>query len=185
MEQPTLARHTKRIKAFHQTIQTIVRYWSKVDVRAPNECWPWLAGTNAQGYGLFSVGMQQFRASRFGYWVHTGVYPGDRMVCHSCDNPPCQNPAHLFLGTALENSQDKIKKGRFRTTSPKVHGEQNGRAKLDDASVRYVLASYATGCVTQQALADELGVADTTIWKIIRRKSWTHVNVTEVRSDLS
>lgn len=76
-------------------------------------CWNWKAGVDKNGYGTFT-GFGYQRAHRLSYWVHFGVHPGERLVCHRCDNPSCVRPDHLFLGTHQVNADDKMSKGRHR-----------------------------------------------------------------------
>ena len=104
------------------------RFWSKVDQRGPDECWPWTASTNG-GYGAFGAKlfgekkMRVHRAHRVAFFLATGVAPDDLVVCHSCDNPPCCNPAHLWLGTQADNNRDMSIKGRNGMTR-KTHCPQ-------------------------------------------------------------
>lgn len=86
-------------------------------MRGPDECWPWKAGTDRDGYGKFAIGLgnrkqKHVRATRFGFELLVGPLGDDEFVCHTCDNPPCCNPAHWFTGTPAENVQDKLGKGR-------------------------------------------------------------------------
>lgn len=89
------------------------RFWAKVDRRGPDECWPWRAATDRDGYGAFNVRAAMFGAHRVSWKITTGATP-TKCVCHTCDNPRCVNPAHLWLGTHQDNMQDKIAKGRAR-----------------------------------------------------------------------
>src|SRR5947207_2239107 len=90
------------------------RFWDKVNVIGNNDCWEWRAGRNPQGYGLFWLEGRQQPASRVAWLASAGRIPETEWVLHRCDNPPCCNPAHLFLGTAKMNTQDMIAKGRDR-----------------------------------------------------------------------
>ena len=77
-----------------------------------NGCWLWTAARRTTGYGVFSFNGKPVTASRVSYILYHGVDPGDLFVCHTCDNPSCVNPEHLFLGTNLDNVNDRIAKGR-------------------------------------------------------------------------
>lgn len=89
------------------------RFFSKVEKRDTG-CWEWVGQINKHGYGVFSVLAKPITAHRFSYSLHHGKDPADLLVCHTCDNPKCVNPEHLFLGTVLDNHRDMDRKGRRR-----------------------------------------------------------------------
>jgi hypothetical protein len=98
-------------------------FWRRVRVGSPEECWPWTGAKHKQGYGLYGAGPK--RAHRVAWTLVHGEIPPGLQVLHRCDNPPCVNPGHLLLGTALDNQQDKAAKGRHwqqkKTHCPQGH----------------------------------------------------------------
>lgn len=94
------------------------RFWARVSRRGPNECWPWTGSTVRQGRGTISVGGKTYTAPRvalaltFGRWLEK-----DEWALHRCDNPACCNPAHLWIGTAKENTLDAVAKKRLHNVS--------------------------------------------------------------------
>lgn len=99
---------------FQQDIPLEERFWSKVDMRNPFECWPWLAALRRkdEGYGAFWINGRHQPASRIAYILIFNDVPVDIQVCHKCDNPNCCNPEHLFVGTNVDNARDRDNKGR-------------------------------------------------------------------------
>lgn len=91
----------------------IARFWRKVDRSGgPNACWPWKAGTHHFGHGAFRIHKTQVQAHRVAYALIEGPVRDDIDVLHTCDNPPCCNPAHLYLGTQADNNRDRTVRGR-------------------------------------------------------------------------
>ena len=89
------------------------RFWEKVDKRGDDECWEWTgAKTRPNAYGYFRVSGSLAVAHRVSYELAYGGIPEDKQICHTCDNPACVNPSHLFVGTHTDNMQDKVAKGR-------------------------------------------------------------------------
>jgi hypothetical protein len=164
------------------------RYAEKIDVRGPNDCWEWTAARFDKGYGAFRLGDKQVKAHRFGYELHVGPIPEGRYVCHTCDNPPCQNPRHWFLGSHADNAADRERKGRGghppagpRTLAQKAaarrgraRGERDGNARLTEPQVLEIRARYAAG-ERQDRLAAEFGVTQVNISCVVRRKTWRHI----------
>lgn len=150
------------------------RFWSKVDRRGDDECWPWLAARKPPfGYGDFYVSREgRTTASRISLALALGR-PLERheSACHRCDNPPCCNPAHLFAGTQSDNAFDSIQKGRNRP----VLGARNSRSVLTEEQVRDIRAHhYYLGLHAD--LGRHYGVAATTILRVRTGLNWRHVD---------
>ncbi|MFA5037008.1 MAG: HNH endonuclease [Candidatus Izemoplasmatales bacterium] len=149
----------------------IERFFSKVSVKGPDDCWEWQGSFFKSGYGKFSIGRKTLYAHRVSFEIKNGKIPEGRMVRHKvCDNPRCVNPAHLSLGSQKDNMCDKVIKGRQTRTS--LSGESNGQAKLTFDQVVEIKELYATGIVTQQILADHFGVSRGQISNIITGHKW-------------
>jgi hypothetical protein len=88
------------------------RFWSRVNIKGPDECWPWKAGVFSYGYGAFYFRQKQQKASRVAWILKKREIPDGLFVLHKCDNPPCCNSNHHFLGTQLDNMRDMISKNR-------------------------------------------------------------------------
>ena len=141
------------------------RFWEKVDVRGPDECWKW-TGSKARGYGQISVGGKLVLASHVCWEVHNNSpIPEGQCVLHTCDNRACVNPRHLFLGTKADNNQDMKRKGR------QARGEANGRAKLTEQDVCEIQVMLGKK-IPQWVIAKKYGVDQTTISCINTGKSW-------------
>lgn len=168
--------------------EQVERFWSKVDVRGPDECWLWTDPPQRGGYGRFILKHdgrhRSVSAHRASYSLRYGPIPegdGYHGVCvlHRCDVRLCVNPSHLFLGTTKENTQDASRKGRLHTgrhPAPErvVRGEDQHLARLTAAKVRAIRAASSRG-VSRCELGRRYGVNSGTISYVVRRLSWKHV----------
>jgi len=142
------------------------RFWNKVD--KSGDCWEW-TGFKHKGYGRFSVGVRRLRSHRVAWELTHGPIPDGMLVLHTCDNPGCVNPDHLFLGTQADNMADMVSKGRQPFV--KVLGEGVGTSKLAEDQVRSIRSDPRS----QRAIARDYGVSQTAISEIKNRKRWRHI----------
>ncbi len=149
----------------------IARFWSHVDRRGPDECWPWKGGLHTMGYGKFSVGYRTLFVHRVALFLGSGIDPHPLQACHKCDYKPCCNCAHLFPGTQADNIADMITKGRA------AGGEKHGMAKLTAEQVIEIRNIYAAGGIRKSRLAERFGITFTTVADIIRGHHWKHLLV--------
>ena len=145
------------------------RFWSKVDVRDVDDCWEWLGGKTRGGYGEFFFEGSVRRAHRVAWMLEKGEIPEGSLILHSCDNPACVNPAHLSIGSHVDNAADMVARGRACV------GEKQGSSRLTEKSVGEIRRRYAAGGVTIRELAAEHGVAEMTVSDVIHRRTWLHV----------
>lgn len=146
------------------------RFWEKVDVLGWNECWNF-KGYKEKGYGGFHFMGRPILAHRMAYLLRNGDIPEGLYVCHTCDNPSCCNPNHLFTGTQLENMRDASKKKRF----PDRRGGNHNLAKLTDDQAKEIRLKYKPYRYTAKMLAKEYSVAIPTIKGILNGYSYVHV----------
>jgi len=155
--------------------QLLVRLVRWIDASAgPEACWPWTGATMGDGYGTVWNGDKHVRAHRVAWAALVGPIPDGLFVLHRCDNRPCCNPRHLFLGTSADNARDMAAKGRqaLQTNPELARGERNGRCVLTDADVADIRRRNAAG-ESQAALAQEFGIGSSHISRLIRRESRT------------
>ena len=136
-------------------------------------CWIWQRCCNQYGYGILRLNGRNRLAHRIA-WTEVNGDPGSLYVCHTCDNPPCCNPAHLFLGTPLDNTRDMIAKGRSRRGQSKF-GTLSHNAKITEAEAAEIRTLYATGEWTQYQLGQKYGIDQTSVSRVVRRATWPHV----------
>ena len=147
------------------------RFWEKVDVGEPNECWNWKAVVNWNGYGSFGLNGKMVRAHRFSWWLHNGEIPKNMYVLHICiANRKCVNPRHLYLGTQQDNMNDRDRQGR----QSRLSGEAHGRAKLTDEQVIEIRYRWENEIPrpTQQMLANAYETSQRNISFIVNNRRW-------------
>lgn len=144
-------------------------FWSRAEKSGGiDACWNWIAYRDVDGYGRMRWDNRCAKANRIAYQLTFGDFPNELKVLHSCDNPACINPKHLFLGTQVENIQDMVRKGRRASTA----GENGTNNKLTWAQVQEIRSRYAAGGVLQRELGAEFGVTQVQISAIVRGKQW-------------
>ena len=144
------------------------RFWAKIAIAGENECWLWRAGKSKRGYGVFSPGKYVF-AHRYMYELINGPITSDMCVCHTCDNPGCVNPAHLFLATSPQNTADKVAKNR------QARGRALNLGQFTDNEVREIRHLYAAADAIYKMIRDKYGIGIPTARFIAERKSYGYV----------
>ncbi len=141
-------------------------------------CWEWRGAKNEHGYGVIGKGggkkSGNIKAHRLSYQIfrHANL-AREQFICHRCDNPPCVNPDHLFVGTQRDNIADMIAKGR-NSNPPIRYGESNHNAKLTKKSIPKIRRLFKRG-TSSRKIARLHSVDKNTILAIINHKTWRHV----------
>ena len=141
---------------------SVTRFWRLVDVRATDECWPWL-GEYDRDYGVFHYRGKMRRAPELALSFTYGEKRLESLdTCHECDNPSCVNPDHLRFDTRQSNVDDMMRRGRGN------HGR-----KLDAERVRLIRERRAAGA-RQKDLAQQFGITDGEVSMIVRGLRWAN-----------
>lgn len=135
-----------------------------------DDCWIWQRSKDKDGYGYIKKDKKTHKAHRISYEIHNGPVPEDKWVLHTCDNPSCVNPEHLWLGTAQENNDDMVAKGRQNHVGWAANGEKNPNSKLTQEDVDWIRANYKWGKGPE--FAEKFGVGAFMINRIVRGEAW-------------
>lgn len=149
------------------------RFWSKVNIRGDDECWPWMASVRnkKEGYGAFWLNGKHQPSSRV-VLILDGRFKDGLQALHRCDNPSCCNPLHIFLGTSQENNADKVTKNRH------AFGSKNGYSKLTEEQAAFIKSKVPMDGKPhpglRQGMADKFGVSVSCINDVVTRR-WRHI----------
>lgn len=128
-------------------------------------CWLWTGFKTSSGYGRLGCGLKTLLAHRLAYELYVGEIPSGLGVLHRCDNPPCVNPDHLFVGDASDNNKDKMQKGR----APR--GETHPASKFTESQVRAMLADKRP----YNDIVAEYGISKPHLCGLKGGKFWRHL----------
>lgn len=149
------------------------KFWSNinVDLEHPENCWEWKSKSGTNEYAGSRWNNKSIGCHRKAYelWFRTSI-PSDMFACHSCDNPPCCNPYHIFIGTRQDNVDDRERKGRNKM--PHSKGEEHGQNKLTEQQVLDIVKLYKNSNHSYYTLAELFNVSFGNIRKIIKGQTW-------------
>lgn len=151
-----------------KTLQQIIDGLMKEAVKENQDCLA-IRGKFTKGLGYTKSWYNRFQEynHRLSFLYHNGDIPKGMQVLHTCDNPACINPAHLFLGTITDNMRDKVNKGR------QLKGAAHGNSVLTEEKVKRIKQNPQ---ISGTALAKEFGVNANTIYAVRKGRSWEHIN---------
>jgi hypothetical protein len=141
------------------------RFWRKVDINGTDDCWEWTASRTDRGYGQIKVLNKVQRAHRIAFLLSGGVLTEEKpQVLHTCDNPACCNPKHLYAGSIQNNMKDRNERGRTQK------GEKSGTARLHNEDVYKIRELY--GKVSSKEIAVMFGICRAYVYDIVNRRKW-------------
>lgn len=157
-------------------------FWEKVIKLSPAECWEWSgytikAATSRLPYGVYRYQGKQQRSHRLAYKFTKGEIPHGMLVCHSCDNPSCCNPDHLWLGTYTDNNRDRESKNRgVRISGKRIGGDfpkgsRHPNAKLTESDILLIRKDK----MQRDEIAKKFGIKPSTVKSIQLGRIWKHV----------
>lgn len=150
----------------------IKRFENNVYPEPNTGCWLWTGcvSPGKWGYGVFWVDGKTIKVHRYSYIIFKGEIPKGLFVCHSCDQPSCVNPDHLFLGTHQDNMKDMNSKGRGGSTK----GERSRLSRLTTQQVLDIRSMYSDGNSSIK-IAKRFSITDRNVMHIVNRETWKHI----------
>lgn len=139
-------------------------------IKQPTGCWEWQKSKNKNGYGQIRLGKTMVRTHRLSYQLFKGPIPVKMHVCHSCDNPSCINPDHLWVGTQKDNMKDMVNKGRSKGVNL---GSKNPKSKLTEQQILEI--RELIGTIPVKEIAKKYNIGDIVIYNIKNRRLWNHI----------
>lgn len=160
----------------------INRFWSNVGRRGLDACWEWIRSCNKDGYGRFRLNGKMELVHRVVYTIVNGVIPElfeglPAYICHSCDNPPCCNPQHLFLGNQRINLKDSSVKDRQSGPQLGFRGVYNYQVKVSEVQVVEIKRFLREKKSTHREIAEKYGVSRAAVTAINNGKTWSHITI--------
>lgn len=156
----------------HTVKPIATRFFKYVEQSIFGPCWEWKGPKDSHGYGTLNVGCfkktRHKKAHRIAYQIFIGDFDESLFVCHKCDNPGCVNPAHLFLGTHIDNERDKCEKNRQQK------GSKHWNSKLTEKDIINIRKLYANK-ISQIEISRRFQVSQGCISRIVRMEDWKHV----------
>lgn len=154
------------------TERDIKRFYGSYKKGGKAECWEWNKHSPSTKYGQFYIKDVSVRPNRLSYYLHKGKIPTGKIICHTCDNPPCVNPKHLYAGTYRDNTNDAINRGRHKY--PGYRGEKNGNNTLKEKEVIKIKKLFEKGEIPS-SLARKFNVSRRCIYHIVQGNTWKHL----------
>jgi hypothetical protein len=151
-------------------VTDLERFGAKYEPEPNSGCWIWTARIQPNGYGQATLPGghgSSTGAHRVSWLLHRGLIPVGLCVLHRCDNKPCVNPAHLYIGTLKQNSNDRDERGRANT----CRGERHGQSKLTSEDVVAIRRRHAAG-EFQRVIADDYGICQSEVSSVVCGRLW-------------
>lgn len=165
-----LFRKGKSTKTLHE------RFWEKVNIGGPDECWIWFGNKQPKGYGLITVKGRSLKAHRLSWEMANGSQvPHGEFVCHRCNTPSCVNPKHLYVASNNENQADSWKRGTRVGAHIGCYGERSPSHKLTEEKAKEILALKKCGW-KQKAIARHYGIHQSTVSDVVTGRCWPHLD---------